>query len=156
MLRKWTSKFSKSINKRVVARRREINAPIKITFEPDRNTGSLQLPIKNLSISGETQDLSTSGIAFIVSSIRVNEFYLVGEGRILNAEISLPNGKVKMQLKGERYEQIGNHHLSISEYIVGASILKMSDEDREIYIEALKGKRQKAGSLELGIDKGKA
>lgn len=152
MIRKWATKFSKSVNKRVVARRRKLSVPINITFEPDRNTGSLNMPVNNLSIRGETKDLSSSGIAFLVSAIRVNECYLVGEGRILNAELTLPAGKIKMKMRGERYEQIGDEHLSISEYIVGAQILQMSETDREIYQEFLKGKKQKAGSLELGVD----
>lgn len=156
MIREWISKVNKSVNKRTVSRRRELSLPIKITFEPDRNTGSLQMPIKNLYVTGETKDLSLSGIAFIVSSIRLNEYYLVGEGRILNAEISLSSGKIRMQLKGERYEQIDNQHLSISRYIVGAKILSMSANDKAMYEEFLKRKRGNTGSLELGIDKSKA
>lgn len=156
MIRKWATKFSKSVNKRVVARRREMKLPIKISFEPDRNTGSLRMPVRDLSIKGETHDLSLTGVAFIVSSIRVNELYLVGEGRILNAEITLPDGKISMQMQGERYEQIGNQHLSISEYMVGARILKMSETDREFYNEFLRGRREKTGPLELEIDKSKA
>lgn len=156
MIRELVSKFSKSMSKRAVSRRRELSLPIKITFEPDRNTGSLQMPIKNLSINGETKDLSVSGIAFIVSSIRLNEYYLVGEGRILNAEVSLPGGKVKMQMTGERYEQIDNQHLSISKYVVGARIISISADDKAIYEEFLKNKKQHTGSLELGIDKSKA
>lgn len=156
MIREWASKFSKSVNKRVVARRREMKLPIKISIEPDRNTGSLQMPVKEFSIKGETHDLSATGIAFIVSSIRINELYLVGEGRMLNAEITLPNGKVNIQMKGERYEQVGNQHLSMSEYMVGARIVKMTNADKEIYEEFLKGKKGKASALELGINKGKA
>lgn len=156
MLREWASKFSRSVNKRVVARRRRMKLPIKISIEPDRNTGNLKMPSVDLTIKGETHDLSLSGIAFIVSSIRVREFYLVGDGRLLNAEVTLPDGKITMQMRGERYEQVGNHHLSVTEYLVGARILQMSEEDRELYREFLRGKRQKAGSLELGIDKGKA
>lgn len=153
MIRKWTSRFRKSIDKRAVSRRREINMPITITFEPDKNTGSLQKPISELSIRGETRDLSDSGIGFVVSSIRINEFYLVGEGRLLNAEIGLPGGKVKMQLVGQRYKQVGQH-VSASEYLVGAKIMKMTDGDRKIYTEFLKKKRIKGGTLELGIDEG--
>lgn len=152
MIRKWATKFSKSVNKRVVARRRNVSVPINITFEPNRNTGSLKMPVNDLSIRGETKDLSATGIAFIVSAIRVNECYLVGEGRILNAELTLPSGKINVKIQGERYEQIGSQHLSISEYMVGAKILQMSEVDNEIYKEFLKGKKPKTGSLELGID----
>ncbi len=144
------------MNERVVSRRREFAFPINITLEPDRNTGSLQSSAQNRSISGTTRDISTSGIAFVVSAIRIHEAYLVGEGRLLNVEISLPSGKLKMQMRGERYKQVNNQHLSISEYLIGASIVNISAGDRAKYDEVLKGDRRRAGSLEFGIDKSKA
>lgn len=156
MIREWVTKLSKSVNQRAISRRRELHVPIKITIAPDRNTGSLQKPVKELSIKGETKDLSLTGVAFIVSSIRLNEYYLVGDRRILNAEINLPNGKVKMQIEGERYEQIGNQHLSISEYVVGAKIVSISVTDKATYEEFIRGKKQQTGTLELGIDESKA
>lgn len=155
MIRDLISKFSKSVNRHTVARRREMSVPIKITFDCNRNTGNLQ-PLDNLSIMGKTTDISSSGIGFIVSSIRLKEYYLVGEDRVLNAEVNLPNGKVELQMQGKRYEQVANQHLSISEYIVGAKIVRISADDLLIYDECLKGKRQKPSSLNLEIDKSKA
>ena len=156
MIREWIEKVSKSVSGRTSSRRRELSLPIKISFVPDRKTGSLQMPRENLSITGETRDLSATGVAFIVSSIRIKEAYLVGEGRTLNAEITLPIGKITLQLKGERYEQIGDQHLSISEYIVGAKIVHMSNADKEAYVAFLSNKKQQAGTLNLGTHKSKA
>lgn len=155
MIRKLISKFNKSLTKSVVSARYNYEVPIKITLEPDRNTGRLQMPIQHLSISGETKDLSKTGIAFVVSAIRLREYYLVGENRTLNAELNLPNGKVTMQLIGQRYEQIGEH-LSESKFLVGATIAKISDQDREIYDFFLQNgrKRKRKESFALGIDKG--
>ncbi len=151
MIRKWTSKFRKSLSKRVVSPRRKFEIPIKISLEPDRSTGNLRMPFKDLSITGETRDLSTTGIAFVVPAIRLREYYLVGEGRKLNVELSLPNGKVNMLLMGLRYKQVGIH-LSITEYLIGAKILNISEGDKEIYKEFLSKKKYKAGALELGVD----
>ena len=127
--------------------------PISISLEPNKNTGSLHTSLIGVSARGETRDFSATGIGFVVSSIRVNEYYLVGEGRVLNAELNLPGGKVKMQLMGRRYKQIGEH-VSTTQYLVGATILKMSENDREIYRQFLAQKKINAGSLELGIDEG--
>lgn len=152
MIRKLISKFNKSLAKRVVSVRHKSEAPIKIWIEPDRNTGRLQMPVENLSIAGETQDLSISGIAFVVSSIRIRENYLVGEGRVLNVELDLPDGKVKMQIVGQRYEQVGQH-ISTAKFLIGAKIVKISTEDREIYEHFLRyGNKRKKRSLALGID----
>ena len=151
MIRKWTSKLRKFLSKRVVSPRRKFQTPIKLSFEPDKTTGNLQMPVNDLSIRGETEDLSFTGIAFTVSSIRLREYYLVGEGRKLNAEINLPNGKVKMQLIGQRYKQVGKH-VSVMQYLIGARILNMSDGDRETYKEFLRKRKNRAGSLELEVD----
>ena len=152
MIRKLISKFNKSLAKRVVSARHNYEVPIKVWIEPDRNTGRLQMPVENLSISGETSDLSETGVAFVVSSVRIRETYLVGEGRVLNAELDLPDGKVKMQIIGQRYEQVGQH-ISTAKFLIGAKIVKISAEDREVYEHFLQyGKKRKKGSFALGID----
>lgn len=155
MIRNLVSRLNRSVTKQIVAPRREIHLPIKISITPDRPTGRLSgaaMP-EPLLIRGETKDLSKTGIAFIVSAIRIKEYYLVGENRTLNAEIDLPDGtKLKMQLVGQRYEQI-NIHDSVSEYQIGAAITQMSGEEREIYEEFLKtGGKSKAGVLQLKPD----
>lgn len=154
MIRKLISKFNKSITERVVSPRKIYEIPIKIWFEPERNTGRLKFPAENFIITGETHDLSRSGIGFTVSAIRIQENYLVGENRTLNAELDLPGGKVQMQIVGSRYEQVGQH-ISTARYLIGAKITRMSAENREIYEYFLRhGDKLKKGSLELGIDKG--
>jgi hypothetical protein len=155
MLRKLIAKFNRSLTERVVASRHNYEVPIKIWIEPDRATGKLQKSLEHLMISGETKDLSKTGIAFIVPAIRLREYYLVGENRTLNAELDLPSGKIRMQIVGQRYEQVGQH-LSESRFLIGASIQRMSLEEREIYEEFIQyGKRRgKAKGFELGIDKG--
>ncbi len=154
MFRKLFTQLNKSVSKQVTATRRDYAVPIKLTFEPDRNTGKLRMPVNSLFITGETKDLSQTGIAFIVSAVRINEYYLVGEGRTLNAELDLPTGKVKLQIVGQRYEQVGKH-ISVSQYLIGAKIVYMTEENREAYEHFLNyGKKMKkgAGTLQLGID----
>jgi hypothetical protein len=155
MLRKLIAKFNRSLTERVVASRHHYEVPIKIWIEPNRATGKLQKSVEHLMISGETKDLSKTGIAFIVPAIRLREYYLVGENRTLNAELDLPGGKIRMQIVGQRYEQVGQH-LSESRFLIGAAIQRMTSAEREIYEEFLQyGKRRgKAKGFELGIDKG--
>lgn len=144
------------MSKQVVATRRDFEIPIKLTFEPDRTTGRLRMPVNELSITGQTKDLSHTGIAFIVAAVRLKEYYLVGEGRTLNAELDLPDETIRMQIVGQRYQQVGEHS-SVASYLIGASILQMTEADRETYEYFLRygrkrRKRRKAGSLRLGID----
>lgn len=152
MIRKLISKFNRTFNEKVVSVRKDFHVPVKIWLEPDRQTGKLQMPLENLSISGETKDLSVTGIAFIVSSIRLKEHYLVGEGRTLNAELDLPGGKIRMQVIGQRHEQVGKH-ISTARFLIGAKITKMSEQDRETYEDFLRyGKKRMKQSLALNID----
>lgn len=153
MIRNLVSRLNRSVTKQIVAQRKELHLPIKISITPDRPTGRLNgtaAAPDALSIRGETKDLSKTGIAFIVSAIRLKEYYLVGENRTLNAEIDLPDGtKIKMNLVGQRYEQV-NIHDSVSEYFIGAKITQMAENEREIYEEFLKtGGKSKAGVLQL-------
>ena len=136
MLRNLIAKFNKSLSARVASARQPRAVAIKLSFEPTGKTGKLD-STKNLFVTGETADLSGSGIAFTVASIRVRENYLVGEGRVLNAELDLPNGKVAMKIVGQRYEPIGEH-LSSERYLVGARIVQISEENRAAYEEFLR------------------
>lgn len=157
MIRKWITRFNKSIAARVAPARFDWEVPISIAFEPDSQTGKLRTPLKNLSIKGVSHDLSQSGIAFVVPSIRLKENYLVGENRPLNAELDLPNGKVKMVVVGQRYEQITDEHSSTTKYLIGAKITQMTEDDREVYEYFLHNPmkfKKNQNALNFGIDKG--
>ena len=155
-IREIINGISNRVLGRISPSRRILQVPICVSFVPETNTGRLTVKREVLSIKGETKDLSETGIAFVVDSIRLREYYLVGENRILNAEIELPNGTVRMKILGQRYEQIGEH-LSVVKYLIGASIKDMSSLDREAYEEYLRGggkaKKDKNSILELGTTK---
>src|SRR5215213_1464594 len=140
VIRKLISKLNLTFVENRTARRHNLQVPVRITLEPNETNckgGKLTTKCESLSASGETKDLSKCGIAFIVPSIRLREYYLVGENRTLQAELDLPNGKIKMQIVGVRYEQIGIHDSSVS-YLIGAKIVSITPLEQEIYEEYLK------------------
>ena len=153
MIREFFAHFNKSLAKRVVCSRHSYQVPVKLTFEQTNKTGKLQMPRVPLYISGETKDLSQSGIAFVVSSIRLQENYLVGEDRILNAELDLPDGKISMQVVGRRYEQVGES-ASSGKFLIGAQIVRISDESKDFYEDFLRNgnKLAQAKVLKFGVD----
>jgi len=155
MLRKLISKFNSSLSDSMVPSRRRHTAPVKIWFEPEINSERAREAERAACLLGETFDISRTGVAFVVSSIRVKEKYLVGHDRTLNLEIDLPNGKVHMKVIGRRHEKVGQH-ISTERFLVGAHILKIDDADKENYETFLRrgtrGTRRATGSLELGID----
>lgn len=135
--------------------RRKMEVPIKIWFDPARNmvrTAS----VDSSFMTGETSDLSGSGIGFVVSAIRIKENYLVGCDRLLNVELDLPGGKIRMKVIGRRYEKVGMH-VSTEKYQIGAEIVEISAADREAYEYFLRNNRKLtkvgAAGLALGVDK---
>ncbi|GIU81855.1 MAG: hypothetical protein D6687_02015 [Acidobacteria bacterium] len=137
-LRKLLRKLNESLTKKLSSKRFQARFPIKVTIYPEIVTGKLKSARRpSLSISGETVDLSKTGVGFVVSAIRLKEHYLVGENRTLYSEIDLPNGKVRMELLGVRYEQIEIHD-SESKYLIGARIISIDPMSKEIYEEFLR------------------
>ncbi len=154
MLRKLISKLNRSLSESMVSSRRRHTAPVKIWFEPEIRSERTRELARSACILGETFDISRSGIAVVVPSIRLKEKYLVGHERVLNVEMELPTGKVSMQVMGKRYEKVGLH-ISTERFLVGANIISLVGDDKENYESFLRrGHRgtRRAGSLELGID----
>ena len=154
MIRELFNKFNRSLSDRMVPSRRSHKAPIKVWFDPDINNERSREAARSACVLGETVDISRTGVAFIVPSIRVKEKYLVNQERPLNIEIDLPTGKVYMRVIGRRYEKVGVH-ISVEKFLVGAHILKLSGANKEMYETFLRyGNRRAKGaaSMELGID----
>lgn len=143
MIRSLVTKITGLIAERSHSPRRKCEAPVKIWFEPLNLSGIHISSADGVYMSGETVDVSKTGIAFMVSQIRIKENYLVGHERVLNMEIDLPGGKVRMRVIGRRYEREGIH-LSDERYLVGAEIIEMSKHDRDVYNQFLRygGKRR--------------
>ena len=156
IIRNWLAKFNTSLSERAVSSRHKFKVPVKIMFAPNKDIKNSYAANAELFVSGETKDLSKTGISFIVSTVRIRENYLVGEDRTLNAELDLPNGRIKMQIIGKRHEQFGDIHSSGIEFLIGAKIVNMDKDHREAYEEFLRlGKKMfgDGGKLKLGVDR---
>src|SRR5215217_1593378 len=137
MIRNLINRFNISLSERMVAPRRRHIAPIKVWFEPDISSERGRELARSVFLSGETVDISRTGISFLAPSIRMKEKYLVGQDRTINVEMDLPTGRVKMQVVGRRYEKVGVH-LSMERFLVGAQITGLKGEDKENYEMFLK------------------
>lgn len=155
MLRELVSKFSVSLIERRASVRKKYEVPVKVYFAPEKNPLNLTVSSQDLFLSGETVDLSETGIAFVVSSIRIREKYLVGQERALSVEMDLAGKKIRMQVLGKRYERVGIH-ASTERYLVGAAITDMSPDDRVKYEYFLKNgkkllKTSGVPAFEMGV-----
>ncbi|HEX8475352.1 MAG TPA: PilZ domain-containing protein [Pyrinomonadaceae bacterium] len=93
------------------------------------------------SLTGETCDISETGLAIIVPAIRIGEHYLSGNNRGLDITLELPNStSISLRATPMRYEQLEREGHKTS-YIIGARITEMSDDDRRLltkYLDTLK------------------
>jgi hypothetical protein len=153
MIRSLITRLTGLIAERSHSPRKKYSAPVKISFERASKSAIHTSTADGAFMSGQTVDMSKTGIGFMVSAIRIKENYLVGHERLLNVEIDLPREKVRMQVVGRRYEREGIHD-SVERYVVGAEIVNISDDDREIYEHFLrygaKRRRATAPGLEMG------
>lgn len=155
MIRELITKLNRSLSERLVPPRRRHTAPMKVWFDPDMNSERGREAARAACILGETVDISRTGFAFLVPSIRVNEKYLVNHQRLLNVEIDLPTGKVFLRAIGMRYEKVGVH-TSVERFLVGVHIESLTGADKEAYESFLKnGNRPPRGATSpvgIGID----
>jgi hypothetical protein len=152
MLRELVSRISSTIAERRASARKKVSVPVKVCFSPEKD--GLRSSCDDLFLSGETIDVSETGIGFVVSSIRIKEKYLVGQDRVLNVEMDLGGRKIRMQARGCRYEKVGIH-ISTEKYLVGAVIVSVDENDKSVYKQFLaKGHKTAAkldAVLELGV-----
>jgi len=81
------------------------------------------------SLEGHTLDVSPTGMALIIPTIRLGEHHLVGENRSLNVKLELPDESVAMQVASVRYERLDEHKTETG-YLIGVKITEMSEADR--------------------------
>jgi hypothetical protein len=148
MIRNLINRFNISLSERMVAPRRRHIAPVKVWFEPEVSSERERELARSVFVSGETVDISRSGIAFLAPSIRMKEKYLVGQERTINVEMDLPTGRVKMQVVGRRYEKVGIH-ISVERFLIGAQIIKLEGDDKDNYETFLKNGSRKARGAAL-------
>lgn len=155
MIRELATKLSGALQRSSHAIRKKCDAPVRVSFEPVKTTGNLHTTMEGLALSGEAADLSKNGIGFIVSAIRIKEYYLVGQDRKLIIELDLPAGRIKFKAIGRRYIRFGQH-LSEEKFFVGAEIVEISGRDKQLYEEYLRFGFKAASStspqLEMGMD----
>ena len=157
MLRQLISSFNSKLVENLVPSRRKHAASARVSIAPHATGVKGADPALGRTISAETVDLSRSGIAFTVPTIRISDRYLVGQGHRLNVEIDLPQGRVRMEVVGRRYEKVGID-LSVERFEIGAEIVAMAKSDRLVYEEFIKNgdrqdRRKPAVSLGLEADR---
>ena len=161
MLTEFVREMNQSVLDYLFAGSRKVKIPVTISVQPRKGeaiwnleTGKLVTSELVPTIKTHTQRISKDSLSFIVPHIRFNDANLAGEGRILNIELELPNGKIKFEAIGEHYERIGKR-TSLASYLIEAKIFYITPFAEEIFNEFLRrGEKNavaKQESLVFGI-----
>jgi hypothetical protein len=92
-----------------------------------------------LKLAGYTRDVSSTGLALVVPTIRVGGQYITGENRTLEIMLKLPTGQIQIKATSVRYAPLEEEGTDTG-YLIGVAIVSMSDEDRKLfdaYLETL-------------------
>jgi hypothetical protein len=154
MIREIATAFTRVIAERRAAVRKKVNAAVRVRFAPVAGSVGHVAESERSSLSGATKDISSCGIGIVVPSIRINNNYLVGDGRILIVEMDIHDRTIIMKVIGRRYEEIGEH-LSTRRFLVGAEIVEMSPTDRVAYDYFLNNVRKLSKNMGDVLDLGR-
>jgi hypothetical protein len=89
-----------------------------------------------LPLIGYTRDISESGLALLVSAKSMSVLYSLGQKYTLQLMLNLPSGAIELEATPVRFKHI-NEGQAGSFILIGAQITKMSDEDRERFVQYL-------------------
>ena len=135
LTRSIAARLRKYISNRRRAVRLRHRLPFSLSLVDDRLAKGSRQP---RSIDGYTLDISASGLALIVTVIRIGDQYLAGENRRLQIKLELGDGPVTIQGTSVRYEQLDENE-SERGYLIGVTITTMSEPDRARYDEFIAG-----------------
>ncbi|CAN5842283.1 hypothetical protein BH18ACI4_BH18ACI4_11180 [soil metagenome] len=108
------------------ASRRRARLPFTLSLHEPGKKANGRRPLPTLS--GFTQDISTTGLALIVPAIRIGGHYLAGGDRTLEIELELPSGPIHVQVISIRYEPVDEDRIEEG-YKIGVRITDISAAD---------------------------
>lgn len=115
--------------------RRRVRLPLTLSLHEPGKKANGRRPLPTLS--GFTQDVSSTGLALIVPAIRIGGHYLAGGDRTLEVVLELPSGPINIRATSVRYEPVDEDR-SEEGYVIGVTITDMSAADRELLKSFLK------------------
>jgi hypothetical protein len=129
LVRSIIARLRGAVGNRRRARRYRVRMTVSISLVGVKQVAESAVARRPPKIEGYTRDLSATGLALIVPTIRVGEYYLTGEGRRLLVTLEHPTGPISIHATPVRYEQLDEGDTETG-YIIGAHITEMSDDDR--------------------------
>ena len=86
-------------------------------------------PAADRTLKGHTRDISIKGLGMLLPQVHLEGHHLAAEGRELSVMLELPSGLMPLVVLPRRYEKLDESELGC-DYLIGAKIVQISDEDR--------------------------
>jgi hypothetical protein len=90
---------------------------------------------KPIMMPGLLRDISETGLAMIVPSIRSEGVYLTGADRMLEIAFEVSGKMVELKARPVRYERIERQDIVDSSYLIGARMTDMAEPDRARFVD---------------------
>jgi c-di-GMP-binding flagellar brake protein YcgR len=87
------------------------------------------VPASARTLKGHTRDISVRGLAMMLPQVHLSGHHVAAEGRELNVVLELPSGVMSLVVLPRRYEKMDQAELGCN-YLIGARIVQIADEDR--------------------------
>jgi hypothetical protein len=135
LIRSIAARFREYLGNRRRSPRYKVRLSVRVT--PVSSASPVRASAERDSLYGYTRDVSSSGLALILPSIRINNIYLAGENRLLEILIEDESDPIVIYGVPSRYEKLEEGEADKG-YLIGVKITEMSDEDRARFLGLLK------------------
>jgi hypothetical protein len=110
----------------------------------DGESGTTEV-LTTAKLVGSTRNISESGLAIVLSSLRIESRLITDEGCTLRIVLDIyPKGLVEMEAVAVRSESLKEDEKDAG-YLIGVCITNISDSDRTRYLEYLEGLNPQTG-----------
>lgn len=136
LIRSIAARFREYLGNRRRAPRRRVRLSVRVSPVKAARPARVNAAETD-ALYGCTRDISSTGLALILPSIRINNIYLTGEDRTLEILIEDESDPIVIYGISARYEKLEEGKADKG-YLIGVRITEMSPEDRARYNALLK------------------
>jgi hypothetical protein len=144
LMRSIITRLRSVVGNRRRARRVRARLPFSVSLLDVKTVAESAVPRSLPQVEGHTRDLSETGLALVVPTIRIGDHYLTGTGRRLLVTLRHAQGPLAIHVTPVRYEQLDEDSTERG-YLIGVRIEEIDDTDRARFVAFLQEQDEKQG-----------
>lgn len=125
-------------------RRSGMRLPVTVSLvDLGKNPVVARLPTE---MPGSLRDISKTGVSLVLPSVSFGDRFLTDGYCEMRIMVELPNGAINLQAAPVRYDKL-NEPQSEGSYLVGARILRMTDQERKALVKRFQQVKKSRGAI---------